>query len=79
MTVWWGVGHGQNPRGAPGDEEGGRNEEEDCSLWDAKDWTSPLTDEHLGHLQTLPSVWRKQSLPSSYLINFTEYVSSIGV
>lgn len=34
MTVWWGVGHGQNPRGAPGDEEGGRNEEEDCSLWD---------------------------------------------
>lgn len=43
------------------------------------DWTSPLTDEHLGHLQTLPSVWRKQSLPSSYSINFTEYVSSIGV
>ena len=43
------------------------------------DWTPPLTDEHLGCLQTLLSVWKKQSLPSSYSINFTEYVSSIGV
>ena len=43
------------------------------------DWTSHLTDEHLGRLQTLLRVRRKQSLPSSYSINFTEYVSGIGV
>ena len=43
------------------------------------DCTSPFTDEHLGCFQTRVTVRRKQSLPSSYSIDFVQYVSSIGV
>ena len=43
------------------------------------DCTPLLTDEHLVSFQTRVTVRRKQSLPSSYSINFVQYVSSIGV
>ena len=43
------------------------------------DCTLPLTEEHLGRFQTHVTVRMKQSSPSSYSINFVEYVSSTGV
>ena len=56
-------------------QEGGRAVP--CGV--STDCTSPLTDEHLGSFQTRVTVRRKQSLPSSYSIDFVQYVSSIGV
>ena len=56
-------------------QEGGRAVP--CGV--STDYTSPLTDEHLGSFQTHVTVRRKQSLPSSYSIDFVQYVSSIGV
>ena len=56
-------------------QEGGRAVP--CGV--STDCTLPLTEEHLGRFQTHVTVRRKQSLPSSYSIDFVQYVSSIGV
>ena len=56
-------------------QEGGRAVP--CGV--STDCTSPLTEEHLGRFQTHVTVRMKQSSPSSYSINFVEYVSSTGV
>ena len=78
MAVGWGGGDGQNPRMSSW-EWGRWQERGRAVLWMSTDCTSPLTDEHLGRFQTHVTVRMKQSLPSSYSINFIEYVSSIGV
>ena len=56
-------------------QEGGRAVP--CGV--STDCTLPLTEEHLGRFQTHVTVRMKQSSPSSYSINFVEYVSSTGV
>ena len=78
MAVGWGGGMGRTPDELLGWgrwQEGGRA----IPFGVSTDCTSPLTDEHLGSFQTRVTVRRKQSLPSSYSINFVQYVSSIGV
>ena len=78
MAVGWGEGMGRTPDELLGWgrwQEGGRA----IPFGVSTDCTSPLTDEHLGSFQTRVTVRRKQSLPSSYSINFVQYVSSIGV
>ena len=78
MAVGWGGGMGRTPDELLGWgrwQEGGRA----IPFGVSTDCTSPLTDEHLGSFQTRVTVRMKQSLPSSYSINFVQYVSSIGV
>ena len=77
--LWGGVeGMGRTPDellGMGKVAEGGRAVP--CGV--STDCTSPLTEEHLGSFQTHVTVRMKQSSPSSYSINFVEYVSSTGV
>ena len=79
MAVGWGGGHGveslMSSWGWGRWQEGGRAVP--CGV--SSDCTLPLTEEHLGRFQTHVTVRMKQSLPSSYSINFVEYVSSTGV